>query len=410
MHRLNVTIEHLTELLNLSPTMSSLISHAAMVLLTIVVAAVVDWLCRRLIMPLTLKIVTHTENEWDNKVFSPKVTASICHVISAVVVWMMLPLAFEDYPTIEEALRRFTAIYITVMVVRTSIVFVDALRYAHPDKNVVRQQYFMSFSGVFKIIAVFVAVIIILAIALDKSPMTLLAGLGATSAILVLIFKDTIEGFVAGVRLTSNDMIHIGDWITVPTTQANGIVEEITLSTVKIRNFDNTVITVSPQALLSGSFQNRADIIREGCRRANRIVYYDFNTLRVAEESLIARLKTQGYLVENFAGNNERRDTDKGDEGNNPLTNITLYRRYIETMLRRRSDINPDMFLIVRQKEVAECGLPLEFVFFVRATDITTYEHLIADIMEWIYATAAIFDLKIYQQFPVPASITVEKK
>lgn len=410
MHQLNITIEHLTELLGLSPATSSLISHAATTLLTVVAALIVFWLCRKLLVPLTLKIVARTENEWDNKVFNPKVMASICHIISAIVVWKLLPIAFEDYPAAEEVLQRLTAIYITVMAVRACIVFVDALRYANPDKNVVRQQYFMSFSSVFKIIAVFVAVIIILAIVLDESPLTLIAGLGAASAVLALVFKDTIEGFVAGVRLTSNDMIHIGDWIIVPTTQANGIVEEITLSTVKIRNFDNTIVTVSPQALLSGSFQNRAGIVHEGCRRANRIAHYDFNTLRVADEALIARLKAQGYLVEDVADGDAREDACEDAKSNNPITNITLYRRYIENGLRQRSDVNPDMFLVIRQKEVAECGLPLEFIFFVRASDVMTYERLTADIMEWIYATAAVFDLKIYQQFPVPSNITIEKK
>lgn len=410
MHRLSVTIEHLTELFNLSPTVTSLISHTAMVLLIVAVAVIVDWICRRLLMPLTLKIVTHTENEWDNKVFSPKVTASACHIVSALVVWTLLPLAFEDYPTAEEALRRLTAIYITVMTVRTAIVFVDALRYAHPDKNVVRQQYLMSFSGVFKIVATFVAAIIILAIVLDKSPMTLIAGLGATSAILVLIFKDTIEGFVAGVRLTSNDMIHIGDWVTVPTTQANGIVEEITLSTVKIRNFDNTMITVSPQALLSGSFQNRADIELGGCRRANRVVFYDFNTLRPVDEELMLRLKSKGYTTDEEGSGGAESYIYKGVDGGKLVTNITLYRRYMEARLRQHPDINPELFLVVRQKEVAECGMPLEFVFFIRTDSRIAYEHSLADIMEWIYATAADFGLKIYQQFPVPTSITVEEK
>lgn len=422
------------------------LSHALSVVLTGAVALVVDYLCRKLLVPLAMRIISRKEKdvveEQSLSTFNYRLKAVMtasCHIISAIVVWQMLPHTFADYPMVEEVLRRLTAIYITLMAVRTCVVFIDALRYTHADQvemgekefartasaRAARQQYFRSFCGALKIIIICIAVIVILAIVLNRSITTLLAGIGATSAVLMLVFKDTIEGFVAGIRLTSNDMIHIGDWVTVPGTDANGLVEEITMSTVKIRNFDNTIITVSPQALLSGSFQNWATMIEGGCRRANRIVYFDFNSIHIAGAELIERLVANGRLT--------IEEDDKGADQTAPeethiitpdderasmdsslltyrsqlpmVTNITLFRRYVELQLRQRTDVNPDQFLVVRQKEPAAGGLPIEFVFFLRASGRIPFEHLLADIMEWIYALAPEFELKIYQQIALTGDV-----
>ena len=423
------------------------ISHAISVVLTIVIALVVDYVCCKLLVPLAERIITKKEKgaveEQSIATFNYRlrvVLTASCHIISAIVVWRLLPHTFADYPTVEMVLRRLTAIYITIMAARTCVVFIDALRYTHVDQvemgekefartataRAARQQYFRSFCGALKIVIICIAVVFILAIVLNRSITVLLTGIGATSAVLMLVFKDTIEGFVAGIRLTSNDMIHIGDWVTVPGTDANGLVEEITMSTVKIRNFDNTIITVSPQALLNGSFQNWATMIEGGCRRANRLVYFDFNSIHLAGPKLIERLVESGRLVIEEDVPGDMNDTPPEEAHliapDDPrasmdsslktyrsqlatVTNITLFRRYVEQQLRLRTDVNPEQFLVVRQKEPTAGGLPIEFVFFLRASGRIPFEHLLADIMEWIYALAPEYELKIYQQMALPGDV-----
>ena len=401
MQYFNDIITYLTSAVGISAGVASVIVHTVTALLVIAIAALIDYVCRRLIVPIIIRLAAKTETDWDDRAFSPAVLVSLCHIVSALVVWKLLPPVFDAYPAIADIVRRLAVIYITVMAVRSSLVFIDSFKTVHSTKNVIRQQYLMSSCGVIKIVIVFIAVIIIVATLLDKSPKALLAGIGATSAVLMLVFKDTIEGFVAGIRLTSNEMIHIGDWITVPGTSADGMVEEITLSTVKIRNFDNTTVTVSPQALLSGSFQNWNTMFSGTGRRASRVVYFDFNSVRIADKALLDSLMSKGYISEKLIS-----DSGTTASGQQPkVTNATLFRLFMEDNLRSRPEVNTDMYLVVRQKEALAGGMPIEFVFNLRAKDSIPYEHALANIMEYIYATAPEFGLKIYQQMALPATL-----
>jgi miniconductance mechanosensitive channel len=290
-----------------------------------------------------------------------------CSIVPAIVIWMLLPWTFYDFPTVREVLTRLTAIYITVMAVRTLIVFADSFKLLEDGKRTARQQYLYSVCGVLKIIVVFIAVIVIIAIIINKDPTTLFAGLGAASAILMLAFQDTIKGLVAGIRLTNNDMIHIGDWVTVPSAGANGRVEEISLTTVKIRNFDNTIITVTPQTLVDGSFQNWLGMEQREGRKQVRKVYFDFRSFTV------------------------------DDDG---VANITKFRHHIEQWLCDNPKVIGEKNPLVRQAEAAQAGCCVEFIFWLRSQAAIDYEHDTSDIMEYIYATSADYGLRIYQQFP----------
>jgi miniconductance mechanosensitive channel len=314
------------------------------------------------------------------------VLISICHIIPAIVIWQLLPLVFYQFHIVRELLTRFTAIYITVMSVRAAVAFIDSFKELDNSHRSSTQQYFHTFCGVLKIIMIFIAIVVVVAIALGKSPLTLFAGLGATSAILMLVFKDTIEGLAAGIRLTSNNMLHKGDWITVPSTGANGTVEEISLTTVKVRNFDNTIITVSPKTLVEGSFQNWIGMQQSDGRRVKRLVYYDFRSIKVVDAELRQHLIERKYFKE---------EDFKGVE-----VNMSLYRRYMEKYIMNRDDVNEDMMVMVRQMEATNAGLPLEFYFFLKNKVWKEYEHHLADIMEHIYAVTADFGLTIYQQYP----------
>ena len=360
--------------------------YVLMIAVVVFLAWFADFFFRRAVVPLMLRILSKTDAEWVRLLFNRTVLASACHILPAVVVWKLMPLVFFESKVTGEVLTRLTAIYMTVMTVRTSIVFINSFDLLNTERRSSMQQYFKIFRDVLKILMIFMAVIILAGIVIGKSPMTLIAGLGATSAVLMLVFKDTIEGLVAGIRLTGNEMVHKGDWITVPKASADGTVEEITLTTVKVRNFDNTIVTVSPKTLVDDSFQNWTGMQESGGRRAKRKVYFDFRSIRTLTDDDRRRLVEKGYYTEK-----EMKEDD---------INMALFRTYVEKYLGQRADVNSDMNSMVRQLEATCTGLPVELYFFIRNKDSVNYEHSLADIMEHVYLISADFGLTIYQQYP----------
>ena len=367
MEEIKIFLERMLGQMGLSDDYVPVVRYAILVVLAFLLAWLAGWVCRRFIVPVLMKITNKTEAKWDDVIFSKRVLNSASRIIPAIVIWLLLPHVFYEYPKVEEIVGRLTAIYFTVMLTRTIIVFIDSFKELEHDARSSRQQYLYSICGVLKILMIFIAAIIVISIIVNKDPSTLLAGLGAISAILMLAFQDTIKGLVAGIRLASNNMVHIGDWITVPNAGANGKVEEISLTTVKVRNFDNTVVTVSPQALVDGSFQNWQGMLQNEGRKQTRQIYFDFRSLKV--------------------------DDDGG-------ANITRFRQHIEDWLKQNPKVVAEKPILVRQAEAAQAGCCVEFMFWLKAQNALDYEHDTSEVMEYIYAKASDFDLRIYQQFP----------
>ena len=430
-------VENLIQMAGVTGGAVPVVRHILLTITAILLAMLSDLLCRRLLVPIIMKVTDKTEVTWDDVLFNKKVLTSACHIVPAVVIWSLMPLVYLEYPIFKEILERATGIYIVVMSVRTALVFIGSFKglESSEERRSSAQQYFHTFCGVLRILMLFVAGVVVVAILLGKNPLTLFAGLGATSAVLMLVFKDTILGLAAGVRLTSNDMLHKGDWITVKSVDANGIVEEMSLTTVKVRNFDNTIVTISPATLVNGSFQNWIGMQKSGGRRVQRKVYFDFRSIRLVDEELRARLLEKHFATEDSfkpkeslqkmlakaeVGNEHQTEMEKDQNaglGNarqhehqvladlrNPAalapTNLQLYRKYMEKYLRERPEVNTEMTLMVRQLEATQCGLPMEFYFFVKDKVWVNYEHILAEIMEHAYALSAEFGLKIYQQYP----------
>lgn len=358
--------------------------HILLVFFAILFAWLIGVICHKILVPLLLKLIRHTDVKWDDVIFNEQVLRSACNIIPAIIIWALLPLIFYQFHLVREILERITAIYITVMSARTAFVFVDSFN--NLETGIQRsstQQYLKSFCGVLKILLLFIATVVAVAIAIDRSPLTLFAGLGATSAILMLVFKDTISGLVAGLRLTSNDMLHIGDWITVPSTGADGTVEEMTLTTVKIRNFDNTIVTVSPITLVDGSFTNWIGMQNSEGRRVVKRVYFDFKSIGLLTLEMKKNIIDRGYF--------------RPEELSDKDINISLYRNYMESFIASRKEVNKNLFYIVRQLDSSQSGLPIEFSFFLFNKDTKPYEHDSAEIMDSVYAIAREFGLVIYQ-------------
>ena len=239
-----------------------------------------------------------------------------------------------------------------------------------------------------QVILFFIGGILIVAILIDKSPTVLLTGLGASAAVLMLIFKDSILGFVAGVQLSQNNMIRIGDWIQMPDGSANGIVEEITLNTVKVRNWDNTITTIPPYTLVSTPFKNWRGMQESGGRRADKRIFIDINSLMVCTDDMISKIRADLPLMAE----------NKEDNASEILTNIQLYRLYIERYLRHNPDVNQSLDIIVTQKEATPFGLPIEVYFFTREKAWAVYEKKQSDIFDHLMTIAPDFGLRIYQR------------
>ena len=346
-----------------------MLRHILLTITAILLAMLSDFLCRKILVPLISKITDKTDITWDDVLLNKKVLTSACHIVPAVVIWSLMPLIYLEYPIFKEILERATGIYIVVMSVRTALVFIGSFKGLEDsqERRSSAQQYFHTFCGVLRILMLFVAAVVVVAILLDKNPMTLFAGLGATSAVLMLVFKDTISGLVAGVRLTSNDMLHKGDWITVKSVDANGIVEDISLTTVKVRNFDNTIVTISPINLVNGSFQNWIGMQKSGGRRVKRVVYFDFRSVRLVDETLKRNLLARHFATEDSFKLKESlqkaidKDIQEGkdiEDLKNPAalapTNLQLYRKFMEKYLRQRLEVNTDLTLMVRQDQPQE--------------------------------------------------------
>ena len=234
----------------------------------------------------------------------------------------------------------------------------------------------------------FIGGITVIAILIGKSPKVLLTGLGASAAVLMLVFKDSILGFVAGVQLSQNNMVRIGDWIQMTDGSANGTVEEITLNTVKVRNWDNTITMIPPYTLVSVPFKNWRGMQESGGRRADKCIFIDLNSLVVCTEMMIENIRRELPLMAECPE----------DNASQILTNVQLYRLYIERYLRHHPDVNQDLDIIVTQKEATAYGLPIEVYFFTRDKAWAVYERKQSDIFDHLMTGAQDFSLRIYQR------------
>lgn len=386
MNELTKYIEHLLASTTLTGGWLSFVTLSVLCAVVVLIAWLAYMLCVKVLAPITVRITRRTDVVWDDYLLNPQVLRSACHVVPAIVVWLLMPPLFFAYPIIQALLMKATAIYITVAAMRLVVAFISSLKLfdTNNDTRSAAQQYFHSFCGVLKIIVLFLGVIIIISIVIDRSPLTLLAGLGATSAVLMLVFKDSITGLVAGIRLTSNNMVRKGDWITMDKAGANGVVEDITLSTVKVRNFDQTIVTVPPQKLIEDSFQNWQGMQEGIGRRVKRVLYIDFRSIAIVNDELKQKFAADGLM--------------KKEEMKGEVVNLTLFRRYMDRWLAQRDDVVKEATYFVRQLEPTANGLPIEIYFFLKQKEWKTYENHLAEIMERMYALVPVFGMRIYQR------------
>lgn len=310
-------------------------------------------------------------------------------VIPGIVFYVLCPYTFGAEGDTTEFLLRCCFGYMVVVAIMICNSGLSATLdvYSQTEKN--KTHPLKGLMQGLQIVVYLVGGIILVSVLFDKSPTVLLTGLGASAAVLMLIFKDSILGFVAGVQLSQNNMIRIGDWIQLNDGSANGVVEEITLNTVKVRNWDNTLSMIPPYTLVSAPFKNWRGMQESGGRRVDKCIYIDMTSLEVCSGAMIERISQTFPIMKG------RVDGISDEE---LTTNIQLYRTYIEVYLRQNPKVNTELDLIVSQREATAYGLPIEVYFFTREKAWAVYEKQQSDIFDHLMTAASDFGLRIYQR------------
>ena len=350
----------------------------------LLVAYVLYMICRKIVMPAVRKVTSKTQVTWDDYLLNDDVMNNVCHLIPPVVVYTLVPFAFSDEPNWLEFVRTVCSIYITVVVMRLICAFLTSLYTISSEHEKLKNHSMKGFYQMMKLVVICVGSIIIISEVIGKDPIAILTGLGAGTAILMLVFQDTIKGLVAGVQLTANDMLRPGDWITMPKYGADGDVIEVTLTTVKVRNWDKTITTVPPYALVNDSFQNWRGMFDMGGRRVKRSINIDMNTVRFCTEEELAEFKKQPWM-EGFEA------TGKEE------VNLYIFRHYVMHYLTHHPKVHQGLTMIVRQLQSTAQGMPIELYFFSANTAWVKYEALQAEVFDHVLAVLHRFDLRVFQ-------------
>ncbi len=375
-------------------------------LVAVAAALLFDWLCRTVAVRGVRQLVLRTRATWDDELFSPAVLRHGCHIFTAALLASVLPAIFDDMPGTHALVLRLTEIGIIV----TVFLFINALLYAVFRIVAARPAWqnkpIKGLRQTGQGIAALICGVLVVSTLIGKSPAIFLTSLGASAAVIMLIFHDSILGFVSGIQLSANDMLKVGDWIAVPKAGADGTVEEVSLTTVKIRNWDNTVVTLPPYMLVSDSFQNWRAMQLTGGRRVMRSVSIDMNTVRFCTPAMLDGFRSvallRDYIDETerrLAERNAARGVAPGDEGPDALrqTNLGLFRAYLERYLRAAVPVNASMTLMVRQLQPTETGLPLQLYFFTDTVVWVEYERIQSDVFDHVLAVIPQFGLRVFQ-------------
>ena len=368
------------------PKIANTFDEMIIAALLVILAIGLDYLCQAIFVGSMKKLAQHTHYQWDSLLLKRKVVHHLVHTIPGILVYALLPLAFIRGKGLLLLSQKICAVYIVFALLLAIngfiLVFLDMYNMRQVNKN----RPIKGFMQVLQVLLFFIGGIVIIAILIGKSPASLFAGLGASAAILMLVFKDTILGFVAGIQLSANDMLRPGDWITVPGSNANGIVQEITLNTVKIQNFDNTISTIPPYTLVSASFQNWRGMVESGGRRVMKSIFLDLNTIKFCTPDMLNTFRKEIPLLADY----------KPDEGVTP-TNSQMFRVYVEKYLTSLPVVNTDLDLIISQLQSTEYGVPIQIYFFSRNKIWKDYERIQSDIFDHFFAMVPKFELKVYQ-------------
>lgn len=358
----------------------------SMLIIILIVSIIVYYTAKFIINRLLKRLIEKTASKWDDHLYEQRVFTRLVLLLPALVLKVALVPSIARYPEAIKIIELGLNLYITFIILLVVVSFLNAVYHIYGEFDVADSKPIKGYIQIAKIISIVVAGIAIISILIGQSPLTLLAGLGAMSAILLLIFKDSILGFVAGVQLSSNKMLNIGDWITIPKYNTDGTVMDVSLVTIKVRNFDNSVSFVPTYTLISDTFQNWRSMGEAGGRRMKRSILVDIGTIRFIDEPMLENLRAKKIL------------TDDLQSWSPNTTNLGLFRIYILNHLRSITHLNQNVSLMVRSLQPTEFGLPLELYAFYIPPDWAEFEDFQSHLFEYIFALLPEFGLKAFQR------------
>ena len=372
------------------------IDNLIVLLFIIGIAFLANIICRKIILRVVAKLVKQTKATWDDIVFNHKVMVNVSRMVAPILIYIAIPIAFPEHADSDllDFLRRLCLIYIIAVFLRFISALFTAVYQVYSEREQYRDKPLKGLLQTAQVILFFIGAIIIISILINQSPM-----------VLMLVFKDSIMGFVSGIQLSANNMLKVGDWITMPKYGADGTVIEVTLNTVKVRNFDNTITTIPPYLLISDSFQNWQGMQESGGRRVKRSINIDMTSVRFCTPEMLEKYR-KIQLLANYVDETEKvvEEYNKEHDIDNSVlvngrrqTNLGVFRAYLTNYLRSLPTVNQDMTCMVRQLQPTETGIPLELYFFSANKVWVAYEGIQADVFDHVLAIIPEFGLRVFQ-------------
>lgn len=388
----------------ISPDTAVIIDEFIALALILLIAFAADMLCRKVLLRVIARIVKQTKATWDDILFDHSVMVHLSRMVAPVVIYLCIPVAFAGSAAMV-FVQRLCLIFIIITFLSFVNSFLKAAYSVYSEMESLRGRPLKGLLQILQVLLWFIGGIVVVSVLIGQSPLALLAGLGASAAVLMLVFKDSIMGFVSGVQLSANDMLKVGDWITMPKYGANGYVIEVTLNTVKVRNFDNTITTIPPYLLVSDSFQNWRGMRESGGRRVKRSINIDMTSVRFCTSEMLDKYRKIQLLKDYIDQTEEvvRVYNEENHIDNDILvngrrqTNLGVFRAYLTAYLKSLPVVNTELNCMVRHLQPTDHGLPVELYFFSNVKDWIPYEAVQADVFDHVLAIIPEFDLRVFQ-------------
>lgn len=368
------------------------------------VSILLYYLVRFILKKTVYKIIQLSTNKYDDLLVKNKVISRLCLLVPALLFGALLPKTLPDYPDTVAALIKLNNVFEILIFTLVISAIVNTVEDVYNTFDRSKKKPITGLVQVIKIVLFVVCGIVIIAYLMGTKISNILLSLGTLSAVIILVFQDSIKGFVGGIQLSTNDMLRIGDWIVMG--PADGIVQEISLTTVKVQNWDNTITTIPIYNLVSNSFTNWRGMSESDGRRIARTINIDVNTVRYCTPEMIEKYKhyslVKDYISkkeEDIAEYNKANSIDTSEIMNGrQQTNLGIFRAYIKAYLNNNPKLNHNLTLMVRQMQPTEFGVPLQIYAFTSDKQWISYEEIQSDIFDHVISAAPMFDLRIYQK------------
>lgn len=396
-------INDLLKLLRVNQKTGTVLTYVILIISMILICVIVQLITKKIVLRIFSKLVHRNKYQWDDILFEKKVFSRLTNILPGIILYLFAPAFLVDF--IIELLKKGAVVYILIVTIFIVNALLDAINEIYIAFPISKIRPIKGLLQIVKIVYYIIITIIIIGTLMNQNPLLMLGGIGAVAAVFSFVFKDSILGFIAGIQLTTNDMLRIGDWIEMPKYGADGDVIDITLNTVKVQNFDKTIVTLPAYTLVSDSFKNWRGMTEFGGRRIKRSIFIDMNSIDFCNSDMIEKYKKINYLKDYIIEkekelklyNQKVNADDRLRINGRYMTNIGIFRIYIQSYLKHNAKLLKNMPQLVRQLPPTENGIPLEIYAFAEVTDWEAYETIQADIFDHIISIADEFDIRIFQ-------------